>query len=435
MNRWALAWAVSCLVVACSSSSKVLERSAPERPAWVEQAPAARNQLYFVGTCTDLPSYQEALDCARAEGLLDVTAWVGGRFSSYVYSSNTEEARRGGSSVHFDSDLFLSDVRRSDTYYEIRQENWGRSYLVSVLLTYPRQTAEAERARIEEATARSTQIVSGASLKVERAALDGRWRNAMNSVLVAAAEVAVPENFGRAQHLDQLAGLARDLVAPLLLTAHVDRARVEVQATYLSVPADGLPLECLLWQRRVAVATGSDGRAVCEMGTLPAGESGRLTVRPDISKYLGRLPREASGLARVLGELLDHSVSLEVGTPLHLTVSVTGGSECDPAIELLRERLQRAGAQISIEGLGAVRIEVACTVEPGGKTGVLFAAKARGLLTLDGDTGRVQGRVPPVNGLGATEEAAREEALQRLGDEMSDLALKLLRGYEGAEEN
>ena len=435
MSRWALAWAVSCLVVACGSSSKVLERSAPERPAWVEQAPAARDQLYFVGTCTDLPSYQEALDCARAEALIDVTAWVGGRFSSYVYSSNTEEARRGGSSTHFDSDFFLSDVRRSNTYYEIRQESWGRSYLVSTLLTYPRQTAEAERARIEETTARSTQIVSGASLKVERAALDGRWRNAMNGVLVAAVEVAVPENFARGQHLDQLAGLARDLVAPLSLTGRIEGAKVEVQAMYQSIPAEGLPLECLLWQRRVAVVAGNDGRAVCEMGTLPAGESGRLTVRPDISKYLGRVPREAGGLARVVGELLDHSVGFEVGAPLRVTVSVTGGSECDRAIELLRGRLERAGAEILVEGGGALRIEVACMVEEDSRTGVLFAAKARGLLTLDGEAGRVQGRVPPVNGLGATQEAANEEALRRLGDEMGDLALRLLRGYQGAEEN
>ena len=184
MNRRALAWAVPLLVASCSSSSKVLERSAPERPAWVDQAPTARGQLYFTGTCTDLPNYQEALKCARAEALLDVTAWVGGRFSSYVYGSTTEQWRRAGSSVYFDSDVFLSDVLRTDTYYEIRQASWGRSYFVSVLLSYPLQAAEAERSEIVKKTGWCDGFVTGATDRINVAASEGRWGNAMNGVFL-----------------------------------------------------------------------------------------------------------------------------------------------------------------------------------------------------------------------------------------------------------
>ena len=147
MSRRAIAWAVAFSLCACAGST-IVERSAPQRPSWVEQVPAQGDWLYFVGTCTDLPSYQAAFDCARAEALTDLTAWVGARFSSHVYSRSSEDGRASRSTVYIDGALFLADLRRDDTYYEIREADWGRSYLVSVLIGYPRSEAEAERARM-----------------------------------------------------------------------------------------------------------------------------------------------------------------------------------------------------------------------------------------------------------------------------------------------
>ena len=433
MNRWALAWAVPLLVASCSSSSKVLERSAPERPAWVDQAPTARGQLYFTGTCTDLPNYQEALECARAEALLDVTAWVGGRFSSYVYGSTTEQGRRAGSSVYFDSNIFLSDVRRTDTYYEVRQESWGRSYFVSVLLSYPRQAAEVERSEIVRKTDWCDGFITDASHRINAAASEGRWGEAMNGVLLAATEVAAPRNLDRVQHLDRLAVVARDLVTPLQISAQADGSRVLVKTSYRGAPAGGVPIECLLGRQRVTAVSGADGRAVCEMGTPPVGKAGQIKVRPDIDAYLAGVPAEAGGLATVLGELLDRSDAIDTSVPLDMSVALTGGRECDSALEVMRQRLRAAGVRISQSSEGEANLDISCSLRDGVMSGDLYSAVASGEVVLEATAGRVQESLPPVNGVGASLGAARDEALHRLGSEMSDVALELLRGMVGGE--
>ena len=434
MNRWALAWAVPVLVASCSNSSKVLERSAPERPAWVDQVPTARGQLYFTGTCTDLPNYQEALQCARAEALLDVTAWVGGRFSSYVYGSTTEQGRRGGSSVYFDSDIFLIDVRRTDTYYEVRQESWGRSYVVSVLLSYPRQAAEAERAEIAKKTDWCDGLVTSATDEINVAASEGDWGDAMNGVLLVATEVAVPRNFDRAQHLDQIAVVARELITPLQISAKADGSRVLVQASYRDAPARGVPVECLKGRQQVTAVSGTDGRAVCETGGPPAGKPGLIKVRPDIDAYLAGVPDEAGDLAVVLGELLDHSTAVDMSSPLDMTVALTGGRECDSALGVVINRLTKAGVRVSQSGEGETNLEFSCSVRDGAVSGDLYSAAASGAVVLDAAAGRVQETLSPVNGAGASLSAARDEALQRLGSAMSDVALRLLSGLVGGEE-
>ncbi|NIR60455.1 MAG: hypothetical protein GWO02_13535, partial [Gammaproteobacteria bacterium] len=187
-----------------------LERTAPERPAWVEVTPAARDSLYFVGICSDLPTYQDALRCARGEALTDVAAWVGARFSSYVYDRQTEESRSAGSATYLDADLFLADLfladlRRSGIYYEVRETgHGGRAYSISVLLAYPRGVAETEKARIEETTVRAERLVDQAVERVTSVAKEGRWGAAMEILLATVGEVASPRNLHRAGHTARL---------------------------------------------------------------------------------------------------------------------------------------------------------------------------------------------------------------------------------------
>lgn len=433
MNRSALAWAVALLVVACSSS-KVVERSAPERPAWVEQAPAARGELYFVGTCTDLPSYQEALACARVEAYVDVTAWVGGRFSSYVYSASTETARSGGTAAYFDSQLFLQDLRRSETYYEVRQEDWGRAYLVSVLISYPRHEGEAERARIERTTRRAEKLVDEAPGRIAPLAAAGRWGEAMDSLLGVAGQVAVPRNLQRERDSARLAALAEDLITPLRLSAERADSGIEVAATYRNAPAAGVPLECVVGRSRTTAVTGSDGRAVCSVGALPAGESGRVSVRPAVSGYLAAVPTLASGLAVALGGLLDEAVTVDVGAPLDIAVALAGGRGCEAAMEVLGRRLQAAGARVNVEAESLARLEVSCEVEDPVAAGDLYRATVRGALMIEIAGGISSESRVTVRGVGARPGAARREALSRLGEELSAAALELLRVVAGTEE-
>jgi hypothetical protein len=424
VNRWALAWAVVPAVVACSSSSKVIERSARERPAWVESTPASRDQLYFVGTCTDLPSYQEALRCARAEALADVAAWVGARFSAHVYAASSEVARSSGSAVYYDSEMFLADARRSDTYHEVRQEDWGRSYRVSVLLAYPRREAEAERARSEEATRSAEQRVAAAPASVRAIAAEGRWGDAMARILEIAAEVTSPYNLNRARHADRLAQLAEELVTPLRLSGTLDGAIVEARATFREAPAAGVPLECLYAGASAKGLTGDDGRAECVFDE-PSGESaGRARLRPYIRGYLAAVPAEAGALSAALGKLLDQSIDLETDSAIGVTAWLSGGSGCEVALSELQSRLTAVGVRFAADA--SRRLTLACDVTTGEKTGNLHTAAARGGLVIDGFGTSIEGSWLEVNGLGATAGAAREEALQRLGGGLTDSALTLL---------
>ena len=436
MNHRALALAVSLTTFACGGSA-ILERSAPERPVWVEVTPAARDSLYFVGVCSDLPSYQEAMRCARAEALTDVAAWVGGRFSAYVYSAQTEAARSGGAMSYFDSDLFLADVRRSDTYHEVRQEGWGRSYYVSVLIAYPRREAEAEKARIQATTARAERLVQNAPLMVSAPADEGRWGEAMRVLLVTLQEVAVPHNLQRSDHAARLAVLAEALVEPLRVSAGLEEIdpgtgmRVRADAIYRTLAAQDVPLQCIYGAEEVSVRTGSDGRALCELSPPPRGAAARVVVRPDVSGYLEMLPDEASGLAGIIGRLLDRSVSLEVGVPLDVEVSLSGGASCAPAVEILERAFSEAGVRVVEPGKGVAFMEVACSVQDVESAGELQVAAARGTLSLKIGVGRATQELGPLRGLGATRAAARDQALTRLGDELGAAALKLLRESDG----
>ncbi len=425
MNRRDLTWAVALAVVACGSSSKIVERSAPERPAWVESLPASRDQLYFVATCTDLPNYQEALRCARAEALTDVAAWVGARFTSYVYSASSEVTRSGGATVYYDSEVFLADARRSDTYHEVWEEDWGRSYRVSVLMSYPRSLAEAERARIEETTQRADRLVGAAPASVRALAADGRWGAAMGHVLDTATEVILPGNLNRSQHADRMASLAEELVASLRLSGRAEAGEIEVTALFEDRPAAGVPVECLIGSANQRAVTGADGRAVCGADTSLAVEPGTVRVRPDISSYLAVVPAQAGELAGVLGALLDRSIQVDLGPPLEVAVKLTGTPDCEPSLMELRTRLRAAGVRFD-DGAEA-RLSLQCEVSGGADAGDLHTAWARGVLVLDGLGMEVESILTDVRGLGSTPAAAREEALRRLGLGLSDSALKLLR--------
>ncbi|NIR60454.1 MAG: hypothetical protein GWO02_13530, partial [Gammaproteobacteria bacterium] len=48
----------------------------------------------------------------------------------------------------------------------------------------------------------------------------------------------------------------------------------------------------------------------------------RVTVRPDITGYLDAIPSGASGLANLLGALLDRAVQLDLGARFDLAVAL-----------------------------------------------------------------------------------------------------------------
>jgi len=424
VNRWAVAWAVVLAVVACSSRSKVIESSARERPAWVESAPASRDQLYFVGTCTDLPSYQEALRCARSEALADVAAWVGTRFSAYVYTASSEVTRTSGSAVYYDSEMFLANARRSDTYHEVRQEDWGHSYRVSVLLTYPRREAETERARIEETTRDADRLVDGAPATVRAIVGEGRWGEAMDRVLEIAAHVSTPRNLNRSRHTDRLADLIAELVTPLRLSATVERTLIEARATYSRAPAAGVPLECRVDDASVKAVTSGDGRAECAFADPAGGAVLRARLRPDIRPYLAAVPSEMAALSKALGALLDLSIKLETDAAIELTAALSGEPGCEAALSELRSRLTSAGVRFAADA--DPRLSLACEVTEEKKAGDLHTASARGIVVIEGSGLSLESDPTDVHGLGVTRDAAREEALERLGHALSDSALKLL---------
>lgn len=418
------------LVVACGGGA-ALERSAPERPAWVELTPAARDSLYFVGICSELPSYQEALRCARGEALIDVAAWVGARFSSYVYDRSTEETRAAGSGSYLDADLFLADVRRSDTYHEVSENDFGtRSYYVSVLLAYPRAVAEQEKARIEETTFRAERMVEQAVERAPGVAGEGRWGAAMEILVATLNEVVVPRNLHRAGHTTRLASLAESLVTPLQFAARVGDRGVELSASYGGVAAAGVPLGCYLGSEVVAALTDQDGRAVCELPEAIPGGTGRVIARPDITGYLDAVPSGASEIANALGRLLDRSVTIDVGEPLDVELALAEDGRCGAVIGALREQLEAGGVRLVPRSKGVTALDVTCDVQDSDGTGELYTATARATLSLESGSGRISDDLASVNGLGATRAAAREEATLRLVPRLTAAVMKLLRDLD-----
>lgn len=440
----AVALAAALAVLACGGA--VLERSAPARPAWMRTTPAARDSLYFVGICSERVSYEEGLRCARAEALTDVAAWVGARFEASVYSVQSEAVRAGGSTAYLDAEMFLAGVRRDATYHEVRREEWGRSYLVSVLVAYPRAEAEAERGRIEEATRRGDRLVAEASQRVRALAAEGRWGAAMDDLVRTTAQVVVPRNLSRELHANRLRDVARDLVTPLALSAQIGRVdpdsavrgaglgphsglRVVAEARYAGHAAQGVPLQCVARAQETRVETDADGRAACDFAVPPAGETVEALVRPEVRGYVAALPAEAGGLAAELSALLDKSVRLDVSAPLDVEVVLEADKGCGPALAALRARLERAGVRLSSAGSGAPVLTVTCRVEDVAGAGALVAAEARARMEARGAAGTVARvtELEPVRGLGTTAAAARAEALARLGAALGDAALQLLR--------
>lgn len=405
----------------------MLERTAPERPAWVEVTPAARDSLYFVGICTDLPSYQEALRCARGEALTDVAAWVGARFSSYVYDHQTDGSRSAGSAMYLDADLFLADLRRSDTYHEVTETEYGtRSYYVSVLLSYPRGAAELERGRVEETTFRAEQLLEQALERVPGVAAEGRWGTAMEITLATAGEVAVPRNLHRTGHTARLTNMTEAVVTSLQLQASTEDRGVEVRASYGGVAAAGLPVQCMAGTARLTVVTDDEGRAVCEFTDSIPGGAGRVIARPEITGYLDAVPPGASELAVALGRLLNRTVVVELENGLDMDLVLAGGGDCPPAMEVLRERLSRAGVRVIGFTKGVPALEVSCEVSVGVRRGELYTASARAALSFKAAEHRGADVLAPVTGLGASVSVAREDVLLKLGDELAASALKLL---------
>jgi hypothetical protein len=414
----------------------VLERTAPERPAWVGVTPAARDSLYFVGICTDLPSYQEALRCARGEALTDVAAWVGARFSSYVYDHQTDGSRSAGTAMYLDADLFLADLRRSDTYHEVTETDYGtRSYYVSVLLAYPRGAAELEKGRVEETTFRAERLLEQALERLPGVAAEGRWGTAMEILLATAGEVAVPRNLHRAGHTARLTSMAEAVVTPLQLFAGTEDRGVEVRASYRGVPAAGLPVQCITGAARLTVVTDDEGRAICEFTDSIPGGAGRVIARPEITGYLDSVPPGASELAVALGHLLNRTVVLELDNGFDIELVLAGGGDCEPAMEVLRERLRGAGVRVIGFTKGVPALEVSCEVSVGSRRGELYTASARGALSLKAAEHRGADVLAPVNGLGASVSVAREDALLKLGDELAASALKLLGDLDDQGEN
>ncbi|UCC81516.1 MAG: hypothetical protein JSW46_10895 [Gemmatimonadota bacterium] len=426
MNRRALALAGTLVLGACGGSG-VLERTAPERPAWVEVTPAARDSLYFVGICSDLPSYQEGVRCARGEALTDVAAWVGARFSSYVYDHQTNGSRSAGTAMYLDADLFLADLRRSDTYHEVTETGYGtRSYYVSVLLAYPRDAAELEKGRVEETTFRAERLLIQALERVPGVVAEGRWGTAMEILLATASEVAVPRNLHRAGHTARLTDMAEAVVTPLQLYAGTEDRGVEVRARYRGVPAAGLPVQCIAGAVQLTVVLDEEGRAVCELVDSIPGGAGRVIARPEITGYLDAVPPGASELAVALGRLLNRTVVVELEPGFDMDLVLAGRGDCEPAMEVLRERLSGAGVRVIGFMKGVPALEVSCQVSIASRQGELYVASARGALSLKAAEHRGTEVLAPVSGLGASVSVARDDALLKLGEELAASALKLL---------
>jgi hypothetical protein len=395
--------------------------------------PSARDSLYFVGVCSDLPSYQEALSCARTEALTDVAAWVGARLSTYVYSAQSEGRRAGSAGAYFEGDLFLSEVRRSETYYEVRKEDWGRSYRVAVVYAYPRDEAEAEKARIEATTVGAQRQVDGAALALSLLAAEGQWGEAMDRLVGLAGDVSVPGNLGRDAHLQRLERVADELVRPLRLSARVveqgPKARVVVwvDATYDSVAAAGVPITCARGSETTSAVTDDAGLAVCRLVAAAAAEASEVIVRPDVRAYLDRLPDTASRLAAALGALLDHRDTARIAAPLTARVSLTGGGDCRRTLDLLRGRLELSGVSVVARAEGVTDFSIACTVGAAQQVGDLYEAYAwasvgSAVRTVD---------LPTQRGLGGSPAAARSEAEERLAAAVTRVIVQVLREIEG----
>ncbi|NIR42746.1 MAG: hypothetical protein GWN99_02625 [Gemmatimonadetes bacterium] len=411
--------------------SAIIERSAPERPAWIEVTPAARDSMYFVGVCSDLASYEEGVNCARADALSGVAAWVGTRFSAYVPRGQSERTRAASAGAYRYAERFLNEGRRTHTYYEVRKADRGRSYYVSVLYAYPREAAEAERARIEATTLEAQRRVDGAALQLSLLAAEGRWGEAMSRLIDVAGEVAVPRNLGHDAHLERLEGVADELVGPLRLSARVVERNPKtdvvawVDATYDSVAAAGVPVRCTRDSETVSARTDDAGLAVCRLGPVDAG-AGRVIVRPDVSRYREQLPRAAGRLAVALDALLEHGDTAKLASPLTARVSLDNGRPCRRAVDTLRQRLQASGVTVVSRASGVTHFSIACSVDPAQRVGELYEAYAWASVqsperTVD---------LPTSRGLGASPEAARSEAEDRLGAALTRTVLQVLREIE-----
>ncbi len=368
------------------------------------------------------------MSCARAEALTDVAAWVGARFSAYVYSAQSERTRAGSAGSYLDAELFLSEVRRTDTYYEVREADWGRSYYVSVLYAYPREAAEAEKARIEATTVAAQRRVDAAALQLSLLAAEGRWGEAMSRFIDVVRDVAVRRNLGRDAHLERLERVADELIGPLRLSARVVEqdpktgVTVWVDATYDSGAAAGVPVVCSRDAETGSARTDDAGLAVCHLGAGDPGAS-EVVVRADVGPYLERLPDAASRLARSLGALLERGDTAELGSPLTARVSLADGGACRRAVKTLRERLEAAGVTVVARASGVTHFSITCTIDPARQVGDLHEAYA--WASIESPAGTVD--LPTRRGLGASPGAARAEAEDRLGAALTRTVLQVIR--------
>ncbi|NIN71025.1 MAG: hypothetical protein GTO46_03625, partial [Gemmatimonadetes bacterium] len=117
---------------------------------------------------------------------------------------------------------------------------------------------------------------------------------------------------------------------------------------------------------------------------------------------------------------------VELGNGFDIDLVLAGGADCEPAIELLRERLSGAGVRVIGFTKGVPALEVSCQVSVGSRQGELYVASARAALSLKAAEGRGADLLAPVTGLGASVSVARDDALLKLGEELAASALKLL---------
>jgi hypothetical protein len=220
--------------------------------------------------------------------------------------------------------------------------------------------------------------------------------------------------------------MAEAVVTPLELDAGTEDRGVEVRASYKGVPAAGLPVQCIAGTAQATAVTDDEGRAVCEFTDSIPGGTGRVIARPEITGYLDSVPPGASELAVALGRLLDRAVEVEFDARFDLDLVLAGGRDCEHSMVVLRERLSGAGVRVIGFTKGVPALEVSCEVSVGSRRGELYSASARGALSLKAAEHRGADVLAPVHGLGASVSVARDDALQKLGDELAASALKLL---------
>lgn len=159
--RCSLLLAAVLVIAGCASSQPtvVRESSSPSRPKWIESVPQNPRYLHFVGSRSGANSLEEGRDAAYAQALSQVAQYLGVKITSAgkFVESTVESENKLRAEVRSTSEGRIQGAEVHDTYHEsvtrhVNGRSFGR-FDVWVLVRFPREEAEAERARQNRAKA------------------------------------------------------------------------------------------------------------------------------------------------------------------------------------------------------------------------------------------------------------------------------------------